>query len=171
MHLSSKLHLTMGKSCQSSPDVFRKMILRVCITRGSLAAFFPSLSSPTTVSCCELPLGHPHLYPRWHLHTQEAFQTPFGDPPSGTQKVIHCSHYAQGSSPKSICLARLPHHFILLLLPHDALGGRANLESQLLLKAPFWNEWTQVLPAPGPTLNSYGFYSSTSFPGAQPSEW
>ena len=56
MHLSSKPpfdHVAVMSECP--PHLSAKMSLRVCITSGSLADFFLSLSSPKTISCCKLP--------------------------------------------------------------------------------------------------------------------
>lgn len=160
MHLSSKPPFDHVAVMSEFPRrLSTKMILSYL--ERSLAAFFPSLSSPTTVSCCELPLGHPHLYPRWHLHTWAPDS--FGGSPSGLKSHPLLTMLRQLPQVHLPSQAALP---FLFSFSHPMMPlGAGNLIS-LLLKAPFGMNGTQVLPAPGPTLKIL-MVSILLFPGAQ----
>lgn len=101
----------MWQSCQSSPHIFlQRWVWGFASPAGpwlisSFLCHHPRLS---VVASCP---GSPSFVLTVASSHLGGFLDSFRDPPSGTQKIIQCSHHAQGSSPKPICLARPPHHF------------------------------------------------------------
>lgn len=151
------------------PHLSAKMSLRVCITRGSwllssLLCHHPRLwvvaSCPwVTLVCTHGGTFTPRRLSRllwgpslWHTENH-----PLLSP---------CS----GQLPKSIVQPGHPTISVLLLPPHDALGG-GQLGVSLLLKAPFWNEGDPGPMCSGSNSKLLWFLFFYSFPEAQPSEW
>lgn len=112
MHLSSKPPFDhVAVMSEFPPTSFRKDDFEGLHHQRVLGCFFPFFVITHDCQLLWVAPGSPSFVPTMAPSHLGGFLDSFGDPPSGTQKVIHCSHHAQGSSPKSICLARLPHHF------------------------------------------------------------
>ena len=150
----------MWQSCQSSPHIFPQRWVWGFASPEGHGCFLPFFVITQDCELLRVAPGSPSFVPTVAPSHLGGFLDSFGDPPSGTQKIIHCSHHAQGSSPSPLSSQATPPFLFFFSHPMMPLGA-GNLESHYCWRLPFGMKGTQVLCAPGPTLNSYGFYSST----------